>query len=128
MKHLAVIFIGGGFGAISRYLISKQVTLWSGSTFPWGTLTVNMLGSFIIGVLFGLSEVYLISPQWRLFLMVGFLGALTTFSSFSLETINLLRENQLQSFILNILFNNIGSISMAMAGLITVKALLRAGA
>jgi CrcB protein len=128
MKHLAVIFLGGGLGAISRYLISKQVNLWSSSTFPWGTLTVNMLGSFIIGLLFGLSEVYLISPQWRLFLMVGFLGALTTFSSFSLETINLLRENQLQSFILNILFNNIGSITMAVVGMIAVKALLRTGA
>jgi len=91
MKYLLFIALGGATGAVSRYLLANWVhSLWEGKL-PMGTLLVNMLGSFAIGVVYVLLvERQLIHPDWRGVLMVGFLGAFTTFSTFSLETISLL--------------------------------------
>ncbi|MDH3993762.1 MAG: fluoride efflux transporter CrcB [Gammaproteobacteria bacterium] len=91
MKYLLFIALGGASGAVSRYLLANWVhSLWEGKL-PMGTLLVNMLGSFAIGVVYVLLvERQLIHPDWRGVLMVGFLGAFTTFSTFSLETISLL--------------------------------------
>lgn len=86
-----LIGIFGGAGCISRYLISSGLNAWLGKAFPYGTLAVNVIGSFIIGIIF---EVALggsvISPTLRLALTTGFLGGLTTFSTFSFETVELL--------------------------------------
>src|SRR5210317_2619783 len=91
MKYLIFIALGGASGAVSRHLLANWVhTLWEGKL-PMGTLLVNMIGSFAIGIVYVLIvEKELIHPDWRGVLMVGFLGAFTTFSTFSLETINLL--------------------------------------
>ena len=90
MKYLILIAAGGAGGAVARYLLATWVhSLWEGRL-PLGTLVVNMLGSFLIGVIFVLIERNVIHPDWRGVLMVGFLGAFTTFSTFSLETISLL--------------------------------------
>jgi CrcB protein len=92
MKYLLFIAIGGALGAVSRYLLSSWAhQLWEGRI-PVGTLMVNMLGSFAIGVIYVLIEKQIVHPDWRGVLMVGFLGAFTTFSTFSLETISLLEN------------------------------------
>ena len=91
MKYLIFIALGGASGAVARYLLASWAHgLWEGKL-PVGTLLVNMLGSFAIGIIYVLLvERQFIHPDWRGVLMVGFLGAFTTFSTFSLETITLL--------------------------------------
>ena len=94
MKYLLFIAIGGASGAVARYLLSSWVhRLWEGHI-PVGTLLVNMVGSFAIGVIFVLIEKQVLHTDWRSVLMVGFLGAFTTFSTFSLETFTLFENGQ----------------------------------
>ena len=92
------IALGGALGSAGRYWLSGVVTERAGGTFPWGTLVVNVTGSFVIGLLAALTEPggrrYL-SPSGRQFLMYGICGGYTTFSSFSLQTLELLRAGDL---------------------------------
>ena len=89
MKYLVFIALGGAGGAVGRYLLSNRVHSLREGHWPMGTLLVNILGSTAIGVVFVLLEKSHIHPDWRGVLVVGFLGAFTTFSTFSLETISL---------------------------------------
>lgn len=93
------IALGGAIGSVGRYWLSGLVADKFGSAFPWGTLAVNVIGSFIIGLLGGLAVPQgRLDPQSRafitLFLMTGVCGGFTTFSSFSLQTLNLLRDRE----------------------------------
>jgi len=85
------IAAGGALGAVARFWVSGWVYENFGKGFPWGTLAVNVLGSFVIGLMFViLVEKIAADPVWRSLVMVGMLGAFTTFSTFSLETLQLL--------------------------------------
>ena len=106
MHHL-LIFLGAGLGGISRYWVSHGIHLFLGRHFPFGTLVVNATGSFLMGMLFTIifERFGDIGPQLRALLLIGFLGGYTTFSSFSLETLNLLENGAWWDALLNIMLN-----------------------
>lgn len=88
-RMLIVVAAGGAIGAVMRFLLGQLAVYWLGRDFPYGTLLVNVLGSFLIGVLYVvLMERLMADPMWRAFLVVGLLGSLTTFSTFSIETLH----------------------------------------
>ncbi len=92
-QHYVLVFIGGGIGAVMRYWLSAFVPRHVESVFPYGILLVNVIGCFLIGVLMSWSEErFVIDPAIRIFLAIGILGGFTTFSTFSYETIALLRD------------------------------------
>ena len=120
-----IVAIGGALGALSRYLTVTTVAKIFGAGFPYGTLLVNTLGSFILVFFVMLTiEKLTIDPMWRLFFAVGFLGSFTTFSSFSYETIVLFQDGEYFKGITNVLLNNVFSLSAGLIGLISAKALI----
>ena len=95
MKHILFIALGGAGGALARHWLASFVHASAQSHFPWGTMLVNVLGSFAIGVAYILIvERAAVHPDWRSVTMIGFLGAFTTFSTFSLETLALYENGQ----------------------------------
>lgn len=113
-----LVMLGGSLGAASRYGIGLVTAKLLGTNFPWGTLTVNLSGCFIVGLLFALADrSHLLTADVRLFLITGYLGALTTFSSFSLETVNAGRASLTLQALTNILINNLGGLTLTYLGL-----------
>ncbi len=101
LKTLLSIGLGGALGSMSRYLISFFLTRWLVMAFPFATFGINVVGSLLIGLLFGLAERgYLVMHDWRMFLTVGFCGGFTTFSTFSLENLILLRDGDYFGFLI----------------------------
>ena len=95
LKHLLLIGTGGFIGSVARYLVSRLNNRIDWLSIPIGTLTVNVLGSLLIGFLIGISEKSpILTVEWRMFLMVGLCGGFTTFSSFSGENLMLMRNGQ----------------------------------
>ena len=108
--RLLIIGIGGFLGAIARYLVSGWVTTLDGTIFPMGTLAVNLTGSFLLGFFYVMTTDRLaIDPYWRLIIGIGFLGAFTTFSTFSYETVKLMESGAFSLALINITISLIRS-------------------
>jgi CrcB protein len=123
---LQVIAIAGGgaVGALLRFWISTGVYQWLGRGFPWGTLAVNVIGSFLMGFLFALFlERMLISGELRAAVLVGLLGAFTTFSTFSIETLTLLEQAEYLKALLNVVLSVVICILACWAGLVLARQL-----
>jgi len=113
---------GGFLGAMSRFIVSNQMYAWLGRDFVYGTLTVNAIGSFLIGLLTILMiDKFQLPLEWRAFLIVGFLGAFTTFSTFAFETVLYLQEGAIEKAMLNILANVMLTILLVWVGLTVGK-------
>jgi CrcB protein len=100
-RHLLLIGTGGFLGSVARYLVSRMTARVEWLSVPLGTLSVNIIGSLLIGLLIGISEKSpLLTTEWRMFLMVGICGGFTTFSSFTGENLMLMRNGQFLSLFL----------------------------
>lgn len=122
--RFVLVLLGGGLGSVARYLTSVGMVNLFGATFPWGTLTVNVAGAFLIGLIATLADRYgALDPQTRLFLVVGVMGGFTTFSSFSLETLRLAQDNELALAFLNIAGNVILSLVFVLLGFAAARGL-----
>ncbi|MDP6344905.1 MAG: fluoride efflux transporter CrcB [Alphaproteobacteria bacterium] len=114
MKMLLAVAFGGALGAMGRHLVTGQVIRWAGVGFPWGTVAVNVLGSFALGALTEfLALKWSASPEMRGLMVVGILGGFTTFSAFSLDTVLLLERGDL----LPALGYVIGHVALSVGGL-----------
>src|ERR1700691_2027525 len=90
------VALGGGIGSVARYLVSGWFASRFGPAFPYGTFVINITGSFIIGVFLAFAQQRVsLSPYWRLFFAVGFVGGYTTFSTFEYESVRLLQEGEM---------------------------------
>ncbi|MFV0450341.1 MAG: fluoride efflux transporter CrcB [Vibrio sp.] len=111
---LGLIAVGGAIGACSRYLVSEMCVTLFGRSFPYDTLTVNVVGSFIMGLLIAAIENEWLAPYpWRQIIGLGFLGALTTFSTFSMDNVLLMQQGAFVKMGFNVLLNVLLSISAA---------------
>jgi fluoride exporter len=101
LRNLLIVGSGGFIGSALRYLVQLHFEKLMSSSFPAGTLLVNIVGSFILGMIYAIAEKGdLMSPEWRMFLAVGICGGFTTFSTFSLDNINLIKDNSLYYLLL----------------------------
>ncbi len=120
LSIILYIAIGGSIGAIMRFVGSFYINKLLGAAFPYGTLGVNVIGSFVIGFLVLYFE-QIVSPNLKAMLITGMLGALTTFSTFSLETILMLQQGLYIKALLNIVFNVILALLATVAGMILFR-------
>jgi CrcB protein len=123
MINVLVIGIGGFVGAVARYVIALWIGQRWGRGFPLGTFVINVSGSFLIGLLMTLmAEKFTFDPRWRLLLVVGFLGAYTTFSTFEYETGALLKDGEWTYAMLNIILSVVVGFIALKLGEIIAKA------
>jgi len=116
MTKFILLAAGGAIGTLLRYSLSGLTYNLINGIFPWGTLVVNLAGSLAIGLLWGFFEIENMSPGLRNFIFAGVLGGFTTFSTFSLESFNLLRDGEIRLAISNIVVSNIVGIALVFAG------------
>jgi CrcB protein len=123
LKNFLVISIAAIVGANLRYLLSRVAARELGPVFPYGTLFINIVGSFIVGFfLIWTTERVLIDPRWRLLIVIGFCGSFTTFSSYAFETMAYFDHGQWGLMALNILSNNVLCLGGALAGMALARA------
>jgi CrcB protein len=123
MKIVLLVGFGSFIGGMSRYLATLFVQNKILSTFPYGTLAVNIIGCFLIGVIYGLSERGNMNPEWRLFLATGIMGGFTTFSSFSNETVSMLRDAEYLPAFSYVAFSVIVGLAATFGGISLIKCL-----
>ena len=124
MNEILVISIGAILGANARWIISRYAARFISPVFPYGTLFINVSGSFIVGFfMIWATERVLIDPRWRLLVVVGFCGAFTTFSSFAFETMAYFEQGQYFLMLMNFVSNNLLCLGAALAGMAFARAL-----
>ncbi len=118
MQKLLLIAVAGGLGALSRYGLNGLVHRWTDSIFPWGTAIVNIVGCFLFGLLWvAMEERFAVSPQTRVIVLTGFMGAFTTFSTYVFETQQLLEDSQYLVAFGNLGLQNIVGLAAIILGL-----------
>jgi CrcB protein len=125
MNQVIAIALGGACGAVVRFMVSSGLYHWLGRGFPYGTLVVNVVGSFLIGLLTEalILQRVAITLEYRAAILVGFIGAFTTFSTFSLETLYLLEQGSLNKAALNVVVSVLGCLLAVWIGLLCGRTL-----
>lgn len=124
MNQLIAIAMGGSAGAVVRFLVANAIYGWLGRTFPHGTLFINVSGSFLMGFLsVMMMQRFPLAVEYRAAILVGFLGAYTTFSTFALETLNLFEEGNLLKAALNIFLSTVLCLAAVWVGLVLARQL-----
>lgn len=123
LKLITLVGLGGAIGSIGRFIASQTIQrLFISSGFPYGTLVVNVAGCLIIGIVYGISERFnWLTPEWRIFLTTGICGGFTTFSSFSYESIALIRDYELLYAGLNVAISVVVGFAATYLGLLITK-------
>lgn len=116
MQAILFVAVGGAIGAVLRFITANAANNYFSSPFPYGTLTVNLVGSLVIGLLWGFLNMETFPDTTKHLLFVGVLGAFTTFSTFSMENVHLLENGAIKLALINILLSNIGGIALAFGG------------
>ena len=125
MTRVLLIALGGALGSALRYLVATAALAWLGPAFPWGTLAVNLVGSFLIGLVQQLAtEGLLLGEDARLFLTAGLLGGLTTYSAFSYDTVRLLETGAWWPAWANVTITTAACVALCFLGLATGRLLL----
>jgi CrcB protein len=124
VKDFLAISLAAIVGANLRYLLSRLAVREFGAVFPYGTLAINIIGSFIVGFfVIWTTERVLLDPRWRLLVVVGFCGSFTTFSSYAFESMSFFERGQWGLMLANIFSNNILCLAGALAGIAVARAL-----
>ena len=124
MKDFLTISLAAIVGANLRYVISRLAVRELGPVFPYGTLVINVIGSFIVGLfVIWTTERVLVDPRWRLLVAVGFCGSFTTFSGYAFESMSLFERGQWGLMLANIFSNNLLCLGAALAGMAVARAL-----
>ncbi len=122
LKNFLAISVAAIIGANLRYLVARMAARQFGPAFPYGTLLINIAGSFIVGWFIILTtERILIDPRWRLLVVIGFCGSFTTFSSYAFESMAYFEQGQWWLMIANILSNNVLCLCAALAGMAVAR-------